>query len=138
MHPEYHHSPPQPQYQPLPSVSTFMSADGYVNGGNGALFFDTTGQFAPPGMRPRLTTSVSEEEGSLCFQVDVNGICVARREGLSFYHCRSCVCLQSAITWTGPQRPCDSSKLLSRCCSLFAAFPLTRCHSLWRHTFSFG
>ncbi|KIN07350.1 hypothetical protein OIDMADRAFT_111132 [Oidiodendron maius Zn] len=31
-------------------------------------------------MRPRLTTSIFEEEGSLCFQVDVNGICVARRE----------------------------------------------------------
>lgn len=42
---------------------------------------DTTGQVSPPGMRPRLTTSIFEEEGSLCFQVDVNGICVARREG---------------------------------------------------------
>ncbi|KAH8589316.1 transcription regulator HTH, apses-type DNA-binding domain-containing protein, partial [Bisporella sp. PMI_857] len=30
--------------------------------------------------RPRLTTSVFEEEGSICFQVDVDGICVARRE----------------------------------------------------------
>lgn len=58
-----------------------MSADGYVNG-NGPHTFDTTGQVQPPGMRPRLTTSLSEEEGSLCFQVDVNGICVARREGL--------------------------------------------------------
>jgi protein SOK2 len=44
---------------------------------------DTTGQVPPPGMRPRLTTSIFEEEGSLCFQVDVNGICVARREGTS-------------------------------------------------------
>jgi protein SOK2 len=44
---------------------------------------DTTGQVPPPGMRPRLTTSIFEEEGSLCFQVDVNGICVARREGES-------------------------------------------------------
>ncbi|PSS28386.1 hypothetical protein M430DRAFT_47391 [Amorphotheca resinae ATCC 22711] len=41
---------------------------------------DTTGQIAPPGMRPRLTTSIFEEEGGLCYQVDVNGICVARRE----------------------------------------------------------
>jgi protein SOK2 len=83
----YHPSPSyeyQQQYtQPLPSVSSFISADGYVNGGqNGPHAFDTTGQIQPPGMRPRLTTSLSEEEGSLCFQVDVNGICVARREGL--------------------------------------------------------
>ena len=55
-----------------------------MNGGNGTQTFDTTGQIQPPGMRPRLTTSLSEEEGSLCFQVDVDGICVARREGLSF------------------------------------------------------
>ncbi|KAG0647481.1 Cell pattern formation-associated STUA [Hyphodiscus hymeniophilus] len=79
-HPEYQHSSPQPQYQPLPSMSTFMSADGYVNSGDGPRNPDTTGQIQPPGMRPRLTTSLSEEEGSLCFQVDVNGICVARRE----------------------------------------------------------
>lgn len=61
-----------------------MSADGYVKSGDVPQPFDTTGQIAPAGTRPRLTTSVSEEEGSLCFQVDVNGICVARREGLSF------------------------------------------------------
>lgn len=78
--PEYQHSAPPQQYTPLPSVSTFMSADGYVNSGSGLHAFDTTGQIQPPGMRPRLTTSLSEEEGSLCFQVDVNGICVARRE----------------------------------------------------------
>jgi hypothetical protein len=82
----YHPSPSydyQQQFtQPLPSVSTFMTADGYVNDGNGPHAFDTTGQLQPPGMRPRLTTSLSEEEGNLCFQVDVNGICVARREGM--------------------------------------------------------
>lgn len=80
----YHPNPNyeyQQQFQPLPSVSTFMNADGYVHPQpNGAHSFDTTGQIQPPGMRPRLTTSLSEEEGSLCFQVDVNGICVARRE----------------------------------------------------------
>ena len=64
-----------------------MSRDGYVHGGNAPQPFDTTGQIQPPGMRPRLTTSLSEEEGALCFQVDVNGICVARREGLSFSCC---------------------------------------------------
>ena len=69
-----------------------MSADGYVNGDNGIRTVDTTGQVPPLGMRPRLTTSLSEEEGTLCFQVDVDGICVARREGLSS-------CLEHSCLW---------------------------------------
>ena len=68
----------QDQQLPLPSMSSPV-AQSY--GAPPAM--DTTGQIAPPGMRPRLTTSVFEEEGSICFQVDCNGICVARREGLS-------------------------------------------------------
>lgn len=31
--------------------------------------------------RPRLTTTLWEDEGTVCYQVDVNGICVARRQG---------------------------------------------------------
>jgi hypothetical protein len=42
---------------------------------------DTTGQVAPPGMKPRVTATLWEDEGSLCFQVEARGICVARREG---------------------------------------------------------
>ncbi|KAJ4306125.1 hypothetical protein N0V88_000921 [Collariella sp. IMI 366227] len=42
--------------------------------------FDTTGQIAPPGMKPRVTATLWEDEGSLCFQVEARGICVARRE----------------------------------------------------------
>ncbi|KAJ9156247.1 Cell pattern formation-associated protein stuA [Pleurostoma richardsiae] len=42
--------------------------------------FDTTGQVAPPGMKPRVTATLWEDEGSLCFQVEARGICVARRE----------------------------------------------------------
>ncbi|KAI9885773.1 MAG: hypothetical protein M1823_002451 [Watsoniomyces obsoletus] len=42
---------------------------------------DTTGQVAPPGQRqPRVTATLWEDEGSLCFQVEAKGICVARRE----------------------------------------------------------
>ncbi|KKA26584.1 hypothetical protein TD95_003965 [Thielaviopsis punctulata] len=41
---------------------------------------DTTGQIAPPGMKPRVTATLWEDEGSLCFQVEARGICVARRE----------------------------------------------------------
>ncbi|KAF6826729.1 KilA-N domain-containing protein, partial [Colletotrichum plurivorum] len=42
--------------------------------------YDTTGQAAPPGMKPRVTATLWEDEGSLCFQVEARGICVARRE----------------------------------------------------------
>lgn len=45
--------------------------------------FDTTGQVAPPGMKPRVTATLWEDEGSLCFQVEAKGVCVARREGNS-------------------------------------------------------
>jgi protein SOK2 len=42
---------------------------------------DTTGQVAPQGVKPRVTATLWEDEGTLCFQVDVRGTCVARREG---------------------------------------------------------
>lgn len=42
---------------------------------------DTTGQIAPPGAKPQVTAMLWEDEGSLCFQVEANGVCVARREG---------------------------------------------------------
>ncbi|KAI1859822.1 hypothetical protein JX265_010271 [Neoarthrinium moseri] len=41
---------------------------------------DTTGQVQPAGMKPRVTATLWEDEGSLCFQVEARGICVARRE----------------------------------------------------------
>lgn len=46
--------------------------------------FDSTGQNPPPGMKPRVTATLWEDEGSLCFQVEARGICVARREGKAF------------------------------------------------------
>ncbi|KAI8638078.1 transcription regulator HTH, apses-type DNA-binding domain-containing protein, partial [Parasitella parasitica] len=30
--------------------------------------------------RPKLTTTLWEDEGTICYQVDANGICVARRQ----------------------------------------------------------
>ncbi|EGE86905.2 cell pattern formation-associated protein [Blastomyces dermatitidis ATCC 18188] len=42
--------------------------------------FDTTGQIPPPGAKPRVTATLWEDEGSLCFQVEAKGVCVARRE----------------------------------------------------------
>lgn len=46
--------------------------------------FDTSGQIAPPGMKPRVTATLWEEEGTLCFQVEAKGVCVARREDNHF------------------------------------------------------
>lgn len=65
---------------PLPAVGgqPSMPPQSYQQG------FDTTGQIAPPGMKPRVTATLWEDEGSLCFQVEARGICVARREGKHF------------------------------------------------------
>lgn len=52
-----------------------------VPGGYSNHSFDTTGQIAPPGMKPRVAATLWEDEGSLCFQVEARGVCVARREG---------------------------------------------------------
>jgi len=63
---------------PLPGVGSQqgMAPNSYQQGG-----YDTTGQVQPPGMKPRVTATLWEDEGSLCFQVEARGICVARREG---------------------------------------------------------
>ncbi|RFU28189.1 hypothetical protein B7463_g8127, partial [Scytalidium lignicola] len=42
--------------------------------------FDTTGQIAPPGMKPRITATLWGDEKTLCFQVEAKGVVVARRE----------------------------------------------------------
>jgi len=64
---------------PLPAMSAAqpMSGPGYPGTQPG---FDMTGQVAPPGMKPRVTATLWEDEGSLCFQVEAKGVCVARRE----------------------------------------------------------
>lgn len=60
---------------PLPGVNTPNALQQQYQG------YDTTGQQPPPGMKPRVTATLWEDEGSLCFQVEARGICVARREG---------------------------------------------------------
>jgi protein SOK2 len=67
---------------PLPGVGGQPGMGGGYQAG-----FDTTGQIAPPGMKPRVTATLWEDEGSLCFQVEARGICVARREGLYIDAC---------------------------------------------------
>lgn len=43
---------------------------------------DATGQIAPPGTgKPKVAATLWEDEGTLCFQVESNGICVTRRHG---------------------------------------------------------
>ena len=63
---------------PLPSVSS----QGGLQQQQQFMGFDATGQQPPPGMKPRVTATLWEDQGSLCFQVEARGICVARREGL--------------------------------------------------------
>lgn len=66
---------------PLPTMSTGQA--GMPGSGYGSQQgFDQTGQIAPPGMKPRVTATLWEDEGSLCFQVEAKGVCVARREGM--------------------------------------------------------
>ncbi|EMC95975.1 hypothetical protein BAUCODRAFT_71613 [Baudoinia panamericana UAMH 10762] len=69
------------QSLPLPTMAASAQP---ASSGNQQDFsqrpFDTTGQIAPPGMKPRVTATLWEDEGSLCFQVEANGVCVARRE----------------------------------------------------------
>ena len=76
--------PPPTQGISLPSMSTMSmpGPQGY-GGSQEVMNADTTGQIPPPGMKPRVTATLWEDEGTLCFQVDVKGTCVARREGKS-------------------------------------------------------
>ncbi|KAG7004412.1 hypothetical protein G7Y79_00025g056980 [Physcia stellaris] len=60
---------------PHPYGGALGPAQGYPQPMN-----DTTGQVAPPGMKPRVTATLWEDEGSMCFQVEAKGVCVARRD----------------------------------------------------------
>ncbi|CCU82319.1 cell pattern formation-associated protein stuA, partial [Blumeria hordei DH14] len=62
-----------------PNISTSNNSLGN-NGYGSQQGFDMTGQVAPHGMKPRVTATLWEDEGSLCFQVEAKGVCVARRE----------------------------------------------------------
>ncbi|KAL7793602.1 hypothetical protein V8C37DRAFT_409576 [Trichoderma ceciliae] len=65
---------------PMGNPSTVLPSIPGVAGQAQYVGFDTTGQQPPPGMKPRVTATLWEDEGSLCFQVEARGICVARRE----------------------------------------------------------
>ncbi|EPE32706.1 DNA-binding of Mlu1-box binding protein MBP1 [Glarea lozoyensis ATCC 20868] len=83
--PQHHYPPPPgPSGLPLPSMSQGLRplSQAYPPPPQQEMPPpDTTGQIAPPGARrPSVTATLWEDEGTLCFQVDVNGTCVARRE----------------------------------------------------------
>ncbi|KAJ5527944.1 hypothetical protein N7513_012103 [Penicillium frequentans] len=72
-----------PQILPLPGVNNHQVPGGYGNSTGAPLqgyVYDSTGQVAPPGAKPRVTATLWEDEGSLCYQVEAKGVCVARRE----------------------------------------------------------
>jgi len=56
----------------VPTVSSSVASTDSV--------YDPTGQTAPPGVKPKVTATLWEDEGTLCFQVEARGICVARRD----------------------------------------------------------
>lgn len=45
----------------------------------GGAASSTVGQYQPPGIRPRVTTTMWEDEKTLCYQVDANNVSVVRR-----------------------------------------------------------
>ncbi|CAI6335432.1 unnamed protein product [Periconia digitata] len=74
-----------PQSLQLPAMTSAAPPSGMASAqGYQSHTFDHTGQVAPPGMKPRVTATLWEDEGSLCFQVEAKGVCVARREDNHF------------------------------------------------------
>ena len=69
-----------PQTLPIPTMPSNAQPPAQPQGQGFQQSYDTTGQIAPHGMKPRVTATLWEDEGSLCFQVEANGVCVARRE----------------------------------------------------------
>ncbi|KAI9738852.1 MAG: hypothetical protein M1834_008359 [Cirrosporium novae-zelandiae] len=64
--------------------SLAYAGPGQPTPGYSARAFDPTGQTGPPGVKPRVTATLWEDEGTLCFQVEARGVCVARREDNHF------------------------------------------------------
>lgn len=67
--PEFYHNSTAVSWQP-PNYSEVQPTVDYPGSSH---------SLAPS--RPRITTSLWDDEGTVCYQVDVRGICVARRQG---------------------------------------------------------
>ncbi|EKD12893.1 APSES transcription factor StuA [Drepanopeziza brunnea f. sp. 'multigermtubi' MB_m1] len=72
--------PPPPPVQSHSAQLPLMAVPGHDHW-EGTMSLDATGQTAPAGVHPRITATIWKDEDTVCFQVDVGGICVARREG---------------------------------------------------------
>lgn len=85
---------PRPQSSASNATSTSASGSGSRAAGSGtgesaskpkredletAGINSTLGQLQPPGIRPRVTTTMWEDEKTLCYQVDANNVSVVRR-----------------------------------------------------------
>lgn len=59
----------------------------YTSGGHQPVStFDTSGQVQPANKsKPRMTATLWEDEGTLCFQVEAKGVTVARRDGERYF-----------------------------------------------------
>jgi len=64
-----------------PTGHTYIGAPAGPPPGYPQQSADTSGQVAPSGMKPRVTATLWEDEGCMCFQVEAKGVCVARRDG---------------------------------------------------------
>ena len=64
-----------------PTQHTYVGAPSGPPQGYQQQNADTSGQVAPSGMKPRVTATLWEDEGCMCFQVEAKGVCVARRDG---------------------------------------------------------
>lgn len=78
---------PQPQHFVQMSGLSGTSYQQQQSSNNTPLSLDTmnttlnslVGQYQPPGIRPRVTTTMWEDEKTLCYQVDANNVSVVRR-----------------------------------------------------------
>ncbi|CAX40298.1 enhanced filamentous growth protein, putative [Candida dubliniensis CD36] len=73
--------PPLPGQQavPIPPHVSTMQQPTPVQDTLNTSNTSTVGQFQPPGIRPRVTTTMWEDEKTLCYQVDANNVSVVRR-----------------------------------------------------------
>lgn len=60
-------------------AATTTSTKGSVLSDSLGAANSTVGQYQPPGIRPRVTTTMWEDEKTLCYQVDANNVSVVRR-----------------------------------------------------------
>lgn len=72
-----HWSPP-----PLPPLPPSSAAGAHHHNHAYHYYPSNPSSIPPPSPRPKITTNIWEDEGTLCFQVDAKGVCVARRQGM--------------------------------------------------------